>query len=97
MSEFILGFAILGISLTVGLMITVPLTGSLVRLRANYNPKGLQLDEEGVVHPYTGPQVTSFFGMLARVKRIEVSILGLLLRHPAYCPSRRDGVAYTRD
>lgn len=97
MSEFILGFAILGVSLTVGLMITVPLTGSLVRLRANYNPKGLQLDEEGVVHPYTGPQVTSFFGMLARVKRIEVSSLGLLLRNPAYCSSHRDGVAYTRD
>lgn len=59
-------------ALAVSLSITVPVTGALVRLRANYNPKGLQLDEEGVVHPYTGPQLTSFFGMLARVKRLEV-------------------------
>jgi hypothetical protein len=57
--------------LATSLLISVPLTGSLVRLRANYNPKGLQLDEDGVVQPYTGPQITSFFGMLARVKRIE--------------------------
>jgi hypothetical protein len=56
------------------LLLLVPLTGSLVRLRANYNPKRLQLDAEGVVRPYTGPQVTSFFGMLARVKRIEACI-----------------------
>lgn len=59
-------------ALAVSLSITVPVTGALVRLRANYNPKGLQLDEEGVVHPYTGPQLTSFFGMFARVKRLEV-------------------------
>lgn len=63
---------IIVVALTVSLAITVPITGALVRLRANYNPKGLQLDDEGVVHPYTGPQLTSFFGMLARVKRLEV-------------------------
>lgn len=61
------------LTVLVGLVITVPLTGALVRLRANYNPKGLQLDDEGNVEPHTGPVVTSFFGMLARVKRIEVS------------------------
>ena len=55
-----------------GLLITVPLTGALVRLRANYNPKGLQLDDEGNVEPHTGPVVTSFFSMLVRVKSIEV-------------------------
>lgn len=59
------------LTVLVGLVITVPLTGALVRLRANYNPKGLQLDDEGNVEPHTGPVVTSFFGMLARVKRIE--------------------------
>jgi len=63
---------IIVVALTVSLVITVPITGALVRLRANYNPKGLQLDDEGVVHPYTGPQLTSFLGMLARVKRLEV-------------------------
>jgi hypothetical protein len=60
------------IALAISLLITVPITGALVRLRANYNPKGLQLDDEGVVHPYTGPQLTSFLGMLFRVKRLEV-------------------------
>ncbi|KAI0314085.1 mitochondrial carrier [Amylostereum chailletii] len=53
------------------LLITVPLTGALVRLRANYNPKGLQLDPEDGVQPHTGPVVTSFFGMMARVRRLE--------------------------
>jgi len=58
-------------ALAISLLITVPITGALVRLRANYNPKGLQLDDEGVVHPYTGPQLTSFLGMLFRIKRLE--------------------------
>ncbi|KAI0093056.1 mitochondrial carrier [Irpex rosettiformis] len=53
------------------LAVSVPLTGALVRLRANFNPKSIQLDAEGNVEPHTGPVVTSFFGMLARVKRIE--------------------------
>ena len=63
---------VIAVALAISLLITVPITGALVRLRANYNPKGLQLDDEGVVHPYTGPQLTSFFGMLLRVKRLEV-------------------------
>lgn len=69
---FVVDLLIFVVALAVSLLITVPITGALVRLRANYNPKGLQLDDEGVVHPYTGPQLTSFFGMLARVKRLEV-------------------------
>lgn len=56
------------------LVVTVPLNGTLVRLRANYNPKGLQLDEEDGVQPHTGPVVTSFFVMMARVKRLEVRL-----------------------
>ncbi|KAF9820306.1 hypothetical protein IEO21_01520 [Rhodonia placenta] len=64
-------FAIVGFSIAVSLLITVPLTGALVRLRANYNPRGLRLDPEGNFEPHTGPVVTSFFGMLKRVKRIE--------------------------
>lgn len=59
-------------SLAVSLLIIVPLTGILVRFRANYNPKGLRLDSEGVVQPpHTGP-VVSFLGMFLRVYRIEV-------------------------
>ncbi|KAH9948547.1 mitochondrial carrier [Amylocystis lapponica] len=67
----IFDFIVVGSSTLVGILISVPLTGALVRLRANYNPKGLQLDTDGNVEPHTGPVVTSFFGMLKRVKRIE--------------------------
>ena len=59
-------------SLAVSLAILVPLTGALVRFRAHYNPKGLQLDPESGVQPHTGPVITSFFAMLVRVYRIEV-------------------------
>ncbi len=55
------------------IVITVPLTGALVRLRANYNPKGLQLDPEDGVQPHTGPVITSFFVMLSRARQLEVS------------------------
>jgi len=59
-------------SVAISLLIIVPLTGILVRFRANYNPKGLQLDAEGVVQPpHTGPKV-SFLGMFKRVYKIEV-------------------------
>ena len=60
------------VSLALSLAIVVPLTGAVVRFRANYNPKGLQLDAEGGAQPHTGPVVSTFFGMLKRVYRIEV-------------------------
>jgi hypothetical protein len=60
------------LSLALSLAIVVPLTGALVRFRANYNPKGLQLDAEGGAQPHTGPVVSTFFAMLKRVYRIEV-------------------------
>lgn len=65
---------LLGVFLSLGiyLAIAIPIAGALVRLRANFNPKSIQLDAEGNVEPHTGPIVTSFFGMLKRVKRIEV-------------------------
>ncbi|KAF9241275.1 mitochondrial carrier [Melanogaster broomeanus] len=47
------------------------LSGALLRFRAHYNPKGLQLDPDGDVQPHTGPVITSFFVMLMRVYRIE--------------------------
>lgn len=61
-------------SLALSLAILVPLAGTLVRFRAHYNPKGLQLDSEGGVQPHTGPVISSFFSMLRRVHRIEVGI-----------------------
>lgn len=57
--------------LAIFIAFTVPLTGALVRLRANYNPKGLQLDPEDGVQPHTGPVITSFFVMLSRVRQLE--------------------------
>jgi len=58
-------------SLVLAIDIVVPLTGVLIRYRANYNPKGLQLDAEGGAQPYTGPVIRSYFTMLGRVYRIE--------------------------
>ncbi|KAH7925508.1 mitochondrial carrier [Leucogyrophana mollusca] len=50
-----------------------PLNGALVRIRAHYDPKGVQLQDDlaGVdAPPHTAP-VPSFWGMLRRVRRIE--------------------------
>jgi len=58
-------------ALGLSLAFAVPLTGALVRFRANYNPKALQLDEEGGAQAHTGPIITSYFGMLMRVYRLE--------------------------
>ena len=65
-------FASLLVALAISLIIFVPLSGVLMRFRANYNPKGLQLDSEGGAVPHTGPVVRSYFGMMRRVYRIEV-------------------------
>ncbi|THU95649.1 mitochondrial carrier [Dendrothele bispora CBS 962.96] len=58
-------------SLGITLGIIVPLLGVLVRYRANYNPKGLQLDAEGGAQPHTGPIIHTYFGMMRRVYTIE--------------------------
>jgi len=65
------GPVILLLAMIISLAIFVPLTGILVRFRANYNPKGLQLDSEGGAAPHTGPVVRSYFGMMFRVFRLE--------------------------
>jgi hypothetical protein len=65
-------------AMTLTLAVFVPLTGILVRFRANYNPKGLQLDSEGGATPHTGPIVTSYFGMMFRVYRLEVGALFII-------------------
>lgn len=66
-------FMILIPSLAISIAIIVPLTGVLIRFRANYNPKSLQLDAEGGAQAHTGPVVRTYFGMMGRVYRIEVS------------------------
>ena len=65
---------VLFLALVISLVVFVPLTGVLVRFRANYNPKGLQLDTDGGAVPYTGPVLRSYFGMMIRVYRLEVRI-----------------------
>ncbi|PPQ67246.1 hypothetical protein CVT25_005830 [Psilocybe cyanescens] len=62
---------ILLLASAITLAVFVPLTGILVRFRANYNPKGLQLDSEGGTAPHTGPVVHSYFGMMSRVYKLE--------------------------
>jgi len=51
--------------------LAVPLSGVLIRFRANYNPKALQLDAEGGAQAHTGPVINSYFGMMMRVYNIE--------------------------
>ena len=72
MAVEIVSLLLFSLFLAVFIVFTVPLTGALVRLRANYNPKGLQLDPEDGVQPHTGPVITSFFVMLSRVRQLEV-------------------------
>lgn len=70
----LLGFfdtILLFLSLGISLLIVVPFTGVLVRFRANYNPKALQLDAEGGAAPHTGPVINSYFSMMSRVWRLE--------------------------
>jgi len=59
------------ITLGISLGLVIPFSGVLVRFRANFNPKGLRLDEEGSTSPPTGPVVKSYFAMFKRVYRIE--------------------------
>lgn len=72
-------------SLAISLVVLVPLIGTGVRFRAHYNPRGLRLDpenQEGEVHPNTGPVISSFFGMLRRVQKLEVCNPHIIRRHP---------------
>lgn len=82
-------------SLALSLAVIVPLTGVLVRFRANYNPKGLQLDSEGVAQPHTGPRV-SFLGMFKRVFLFEVRALCLSLDTHLMVSVCRGGLDFTK-
>lgn len=72
MSLSIVDLTLILLSVGISLGIAVPLTGVLVRFRANFNPKALQLDAEGGAVPHTGPVVNSYFSMMMRVWRHEV-------------------------
>lgn len=88
---------LLFLSLGISLLIVVPLTGVLVRFRANYNPKALQLDAEGGAVPHTGPVINSYFSMMARVWKLEVRPLTFeTAAQLAQRRARRVCLAYTR-
>ncbi|OCF54207.1 hypothetical protein L486_08119 [Kwoniella mangroviensis CBS 10435] len=53
--------------MAVGVAITMPFHGALVRLRANYNPHAVGLDAQTRV----GPTLTTLVGTLKRTKRLE--------------------------
>ena len=73
--DLLAAFLIFCLASSVSLLIHVPLLGALVRFRANYTPKGLQIGEEGGVTPHVGPVVPTYLAMLLRIKRIEVSVV----------------------
>lgn len=88
---------VLFLALILSLVVFVPLTGVLVRFRANYNPKGLQLDSDGGAVPYTGPVLRSYFGMMIRVYRLEVRMqMSIFLVQPKAEVSR-EFPAFTKD
>jgi len=67
----LLAALLLSISLSFSLGLSIPFIGTLVRFRANFSPKSVHLDQDGGLEPHVGPVVTSYWGMLKRVKRIE--------------------------
>ncbi|KAK4687234.1 hypothetical protein P7C73_g2887, partial [Tremellales sp. Uapishka_1] len=72
MFEFILTLLlaalIMIVLMAVGVGITMPFHGSMVRLRANYNPRAVGL--EGTENR-VGPTLYSLFGTMKRTKRLE--------------------------
>jgi hypothetical protein len=76
--ELMTALLIFCVASSVSLLIQTPLLGALVRFRANYTPKGLQIGEEGGMTPHVGPVVPNYFSMLLRVKRIEVSVVSVI-------------------
>ncbi|WWC58478.1 uncharacterized protein I303_101021 [Kwoniella dejecticola CBS 10117] len=63
----LLATAILISLMAVGVAITMPFHGALVRLRANYNPHAVGLDAQSRV----GPTLTTLIGTLKRTKQLE--------------------------
>ncbi|QRW09778.1 mitochondrial carrier protein [Ceratobasidium sp. AG-Ba] len=65
--------------IALGLAISVPIAGAIVRLRANYTPKGLQLNQEEDINGSShvapearvGPTVNGIINMLRRIHRLE--------------------------
>ncbi|GLB39647.1 putative mitochondrial carrier (TC 2.A.29) family protein [Lyophyllum shimeji] len=62
----------LTLNMAIALAAAIPLTGVLIRYRANYSPKVVQLEGDDVAaQGRKGPAVSGYFSMLARVYRLE--------------------------
>ncbi|WOO81855.1 uncharacterized protein LOC62_04G005373 [Vanrija pseudolonga] len=57
------------LAVPLGLLITFPFVGAIVRLRADYNPKGVSLADDDP--HYNGPQLTGVFSTLRRTIAVE--------------------------
>jgi hypothetical protein len=68
LGEYLILLFILALSIAV----VVPIYGILVRFRANFNPRALQLDPEGGAQAHTGPVIKSVYAMTKRVYLLEV-------------------------
>lgn len=79
----IVALFVLLIAMCIGTAFTTPFHGAVIRLRANYNPKGVGL-EEGQENR-VGPTLTTVWGTLQRTKRVE-GWMGLWKgAYPALC------------
>ncbi|KAJ9124692.1 hypothetical protein QFC24_003059 [Naganishia onofrii] len=65
----ILACVFMVVGVFIGTAIVMPFQGALVRLRANYNPKGVGL--ESGLDSRVGPTLNTLWGTLSRTKRIE--------------------------
>lgn len=60
--------AIMIVSSVVATIVVMPFTGSLIRLRANYNPRAVGFDGTDNT---VGPRLTSLVGTMKRTYRLE--------------------------
>jgi hypothetical protein len=66
--DFIVTFITFNVTLLISLAILVPFIGVVVRYRANYNPRALNLSEEDA---RVAPRISSLLSMFLRTRRIE--------------------------
>ena len=66
--EFLITLITFSVTLVISLGILVPFIGIVVRYRANYNPRALNLGEE---EARVAPRISSLFAMFLRTRRIE--------------------------
>ncbi|KAL1412349.1 hypothetical protein Q8F55_000093 [Vanrija albida] len=57
------------VTVPLALLVAMPFIGAIVRLRANYNPKGVSLADDDP--HYAGPQLTGVFATLRRTIAVE--------------------------